>query len=334
MDFRTHKKYLTGVFKTKSEIVNMLQQQGKTKIYYVLSFGGGTQSTHLLEEHFKGNIHYDAIIMSDTGAEPNFIHRQVDYWMNRQKEYRNTTPFIITHHNKMIGGIEEMAMRWIMTEYQRFQLPVYCSKIDEEGNVTPGGIMPRQCTVDFKIIPVKQNIRQMILRNYNLGERQRVPNEVGVIIDIGFSSDEIKRINVCQSPQFKYMYLAYPLVEANQSTENSINFLKENDMPCKRSRCYLCPFNCDMKGMDWGEIIDEEPLSFLKAVWFDSNIREVQGKGNKAMKAIPYLHFSRKPLGKVYDIQFQWLMAQYEKEFNSWLLNWQNKIEKTYLKTA
>lgn len=334
MNFKDHIKYKNGVFKTKSELVEMLKNQGKSKIYHVLSFGGGTQSTHLLEEHFKGNIHYDAIVMADTGAEPDFIHKQVAWWQQRQKEYSNTTPFIITHHTSMPGGIEEMAMRWIMTEYQRFQLPVYCSKLDEEGQIKLAGIMPRQCTVDFKIIPVKQRIRQMILKDHGLGERQRVPAEVGVIIDIGFSSDEIRRINFCQSPQFKYMYLAYPLVEVNQSTEDSINFLAENKMPCKRSRCYLCPFNCDMKGMDWNEIIEDEPLSFLKAAWIDSEIRIVQSRGEKAMKAIPFLHFSRKPLKKVFEIQHQWLMAQYENEFNDWLLKWQYRIENTYLKSA
>lgn len=170
----------------------------------------------------------------------------------------------------------------------------------------------------------------MILKEHNLGPRQRVPNNIGVIIDIGFSADEIKRINVCQSPQFKYMYLAYPLVEDNLTTQESIDFLINNDMPSKRSRCYLCPFNCDMKGMSWDEIIEEEPLSFLKSVWVDTQMRKVQATGSKNMTSIPFLHFSRKPLIEVYEMEHRWLLAQFEDEYNEWLTLWSNKITTQY----
>lgn len=74
-DYTQHKKYINGVFKTKQEIIELLKLEGKDDIYFVLSFGGGTQSAHLLEEHLRGNIHYDFIVFSDTGAEPEFIHR-------------------------------------------------------------------------------------------------------------------------------------------------------------------------------------------------------------------------------------------------------------------
>lgn len=332
MDFRTHKKYINGVFKTKAEIEELLISEGRSKIYKALSFGGGTQSTHLLEEHFKGNIHYDLIIMSDTGAEPDFIHNQVAWWQQRQKEYGNTTPFIITHHNSMEGGIEEMAMRWILTDYQRFQLPVYCSTVDDDGQVKAAGLMPRQCTVDFKIIPVKQQIRRIIMAEHGLADRQRFPGNVGVMIDIGFSADEIRRINVCQSPQYKYMYLAYPLVEENLSTQDSIDFLIHNEMPSKRSRCYLCPFNCDMKGMDWQEIIDDEPLSFLKAVWFDDKFREVQAEGWKNMRSIPSLHFSRRPLREVYQNTYNRLYNRLGHDIKIWRLEWEQRINQKYRK--
>lgn len=55
-DYRQTKKYLDGVFKSKQEIVELLHKEGKNDIYFVLSFDGGTQSTHLLEEHFTIRI--------------------------------------------------------------------------------------------------------------------------------------------------------------------------------------------------------------------------------------------------------------------------------------
>jgi hypothetical protein len=330
-DYRGHKKYRQGVFKTKREIESELAVLGIDKIYYVLSFGAGTQSTHLLEQHFRGEIHYDYIIFSDTGAEPQFIHDQVKWWQRRQREYGNTTPFIITHHSSMPGGLEEMLMRYIHTDYQRFQMPIYCSKVDEQtGEVVPAGIMPRQCTVDFKIIPVKQAVRRAVMDGLRLEYRQNMPKNIGFIIDIGFSYDEIKRINTYRSPQFKYMYLAYPLVEENLTTEDSIRFLEENKFPTKRSRCYLCPFNCDNRdiGMDWHEIIQAEPLSFLKACWFDDELRKVQRTGTKIMQSIPYLHYSRRPLSEVYSQEYYWIEMAFRHDLSQWIEEWKQRMFK------
>lgn len=333
-DFRNHRKFRDGVFKTKSDIELELRDEGRSRIYHILSFGGGTQSTHLLEQHFRGDIHYDMIIFADTGAEPQFIHEQVQWWRERQQKLGNTTPFIITHHNAMPGGLEEMLMRYIFTDYQRFQMPVYCSVVDEEtGEIKPAGMMPRQCTVDFKIVPVKQMARRMVMQELGLEYRQKMPDDIGFIIDIGFSYDEIRRINTYRSPQFKYMRLAYPLVEENMTTDDSIRFLEENGFPLKRSRCYLCPFNCDGAreiGMDWDEIIREEPLSFLKACWFDDSLRKVQRTGTKIMRTIPYLHYSRQPLREIYAEAYSEIYESHKNEFNAWRMEWEKRIEDKY----
>jgi hypothetical protein len=333
-DFREHKKYRKRVFKSKKEIEKELINQGKERIYHVLSFGGGTQSTHLLEKHFRGELHYDYIIFSDTGAEPQFIHDQVKWWKDRQRKYQNATPFLTTHHSSMEKGLEEMLMRYIHTDYQRFQMPIYCNTIDEAtGEIKQAGMMPRQCTVDFKIVPVKQTARGLVMKEYGLKYSQKMPDEVAFIIDIGFSYDEIKRINLYQSPQFKYMYLSYPLVEENMTTADSIRFLDDNGFPTRRSRCYLCPFNCSSDrdiGMDWDEIIETEPMSFLKACYFDEALREVQRTGSKIMRSIPYLHYSRTPLVHFYREEYWRIYASYEEEFKGWLLEWEQFIDLKY----
>ncbi len=333
VDYRCHKKYRAGVFKTKSELKAELSEAGFERIYHVLSFGGGTQSAHLLEQHFQGEIHYDFIVFSDTGAEPQFIHEQVAWWRNRQQQLGNNTSFIITHHGAMERGLEEMLMRYIYTDYQRFQMPVYCNRIDSDtGKIVSAGIMPRQCTVDFKILPVKQAVRRQVMHKLGLTERQRMPGNIAFVIDIGFSYDEIKRIQLYQSPQFKYMFLAYPLVEKNQTTQNSIDYLNQNNLPNRRSRCYLCPFNCDDHsiGMDWDEIINSEPFSFLKACWFDDQLRRVQKTGSKIMKSIPYLHFSRKPLSDVYRSAYLITGKEFGVQLHEWIQDWQIFINRKY----
>lgn len=331
-DYRQSKKYRNGIFKTKEEIIEIAKSEGKTKIYRVLSFGGGTQSSHLLEAHFRGEIEYDFCVFSNTGAEPQFIHDQVAWWQRRQKEVGNTTPFIITTHNSMKGGLEEMLMRYIFTDYQRFQMPLYFNKITEDGEIVKGGLMPRQCTSDFKIIPVQQAVRNRIKEDLGLTTRQPMPKDVAIVMDIGFSYDEINRVGGFMAHKSNYIYLAYPLIEEGLTTQDSIQFLIDNQFPSKRSRCYFCPFNCDKKdiGMDWGEIITDEPLSFLKACFFDEELRAVQATGRKNMRSIPYFHYSRMPLKEVYQNEYLEIEEKYGSQLDIWRLEWDAFMKEKY----
>lgn len=326
-DYRNHPKYRSGVFKTKEEIEEEMRNRGMRRIVRVLSFGGGTQSAHLLDQHLRGEVPYDLIIFADTGAEPGFIHRQVKWWMRRKEEMGKDTPFLITRHHRIPGGIEEMVMRYILTDTQRFQLPVHLARVTEDGEEVKAGKMPRQCTVDYKITPVKRLARRIVLERLGLSPKQMMPKDVGFMIDIGFSFDEMHRIQRYQSPQFKYMFLSYPLVEQNRTTEESIRYLREHGMPNKRSRCYLCPFQCDEKGLDWEEIIEEEPVSFLKACWMDEEVRRVQRSGKKVMRMTPYFHASRRPLREVYETEYGRLMERYRKELDRWVAGWKRKLQ-------
>lgn len=334
-DFRQHKKYVNGILKTKDEIIEIAKSEGRTKIVRVLSFGGGTQSSHLLDLHFDGLIDYDYIVFSDTGAEPQFIHDQVAWWRRRQKEVGNTTPFIVTTHNSMKRGLEEMLMRYIYTDYQRFQMPLYFNKVTEDGEVVKGGLMPRQCTGDFKIIPVQQATRRLVKEKLMLQPRQQMPKNIAIVMDIGFSADEINRVGGYVSHQSKYIYLAYPLIEMGESTKGSIDYLQQRNYPSKRSRCYFCPFNCSGDrardiGMDWQEIIDTEPQSFLKAVFFDEELRKIQAAGNKNMRSIPYFHFSRQPLKNVYEKEYDEIIKRHPDYIRNWRNDWLSFLENKY----
>ena len=330
--FENLDKYKKGLLKSKEGIIEELKSQGKTELFHVLSFGGGTQSSHLLEEHLRGRIHYDFIIFSDTGAEPHFIHSQVEWWQKRLEEQGCTTPFIITTHSSMQGGLEEMLYRYIYTSYQRFQLPLYFKVYAEDGSLKNGGLMPRQCTGDFKIIPVQQQARKLIKERLGLAPNKQIPRNVGIVMDIGFSFDEVKRVGGYVSHQSKYIYLAYPLIEKGLTTQDSIKYLIENGFPSRRSRCYFCPFNCDKVeiGMDWGEIIEHEPLSFLKACFFDDELRYVQAEGCKNMKSVPFFHYKRIPLKEAYPEEFEKLIKLYGHELVCWIGSWKRRIREKY----
>lgn len=333
--YENHKKYTEGKYVPKDKLIKMIiEKEKRTKFYYALSFGAGTQSTHLFYKHLKGEIYYDFIIWADTGAEPKFIHDQVQFWINKQKEYNNTTPFIIVKHNKMDGGLEEMLYRYFDIDlgYERFQLPIHCCKCID-GELIKIGMMKRQCTGDFKILPVQRKFRELIMKKHNIESNRNFPKDIALIMDIGFSSDEISRVSDYRSLNYKYIYLSYPLIDMDISTQESIDFLKDNNYPDKRSRCYFCPFNTcfnNSKGMDWQEIIDNEPLSFLKACYLDEKLREVQATGKKRMTSIPFFSSLRIPLKEIYDEEYNKLLPIYANDLLKWIDDWEQDIKEKY----
>ena len=162
-----------------------------------------------------------------------------------------------------------------------------------------------------------------------------MPKDIAIIMDIGFSYDEINRVGGYISHQSKYIYLAYPLIEEGLTTQDSIQFLVDNNFPSKRSRCYLCPFNCSGErardiGMDWQEIIECEPVSFLKACYFDDELRKIQSTGKKNMRSIPYFHFTRTPLNEVYSDEYAALKERYSAHIKSWEEKWFKVLEDKY----
>lgn len=299
-----------NLIESKQALIDRLVSEGK-KIFRVLSFGGGTQSAWLLDQHIKGHIDYDLIVFADTGAEPAFIHQQVAWW--RKRTYERGTPFRIVTHNQMRRGLEEMLFRYIFTDYDRFQMVAHC-----EG----AGMLPRQCTVDFKITPVLREARRAVM-----GERKVFPDDWVLVVDIGFAVDEQRRAKRNQSMQYKYAWLTYPMIDAGITVEESLRYLRERGYPDQRSRCYFCPFQSDTKlGMSWQEIIKREPFSFLKACWLDEKIREAVRSGNKRLRNLPYFHHSRQPLIDRYRDDYSRISAEYETELLVWIDEMKNLI--------
>lgn len=292
-----------GLIESKQSLINRLTSEGK-KIFRVLSFGGGTQSAWLLDQYIQGRIDYDLIVFADTGAEPQFIHRQVDWWRKRVEDHG--VPFRIVTHHRMTRGLEEMLFRYIFTSYDRFQMVAYC-----EG----AGMLPRQCTVDFKITPVLQEARKTVM-----GERKVFPDDWVIVVDIGFAADERHRAKRNQSVQYKYAWLTYPMIDTGITVEESLRYLRDRGYPDQRSRCYFCPFQSDQKtGMSWREIIEREPLSFLKACWLDEQIRAAVRSGRKRLTTLPYFHHSRQPLAEIYRADYERIRAEHAVELAKWI---------------
>ncbi|GAE47344.1 hypothetical protein [Mesobacillus boroniphilus] len=85
-DYRLTKKYREGVFKTRTEILEEMYAKGFEKIYTVLSFGGGTQSAHLMNDMLIGRRKYDMAVFSDTGASRNL---STNRWLGGRIDRKN-----------------------------------------------------------------------------------------------------------------------------------------------------------------------------------------------------------------------------------------------------
>lgn len=334
--FRDTQKYQEGIFKSEEELRKEFIENGRTKIFTALSFGGGTQSSILLEQHYKNVVNgkpvtIDAIIFSDLGAEPLFIIEQVRYWMSKLEDAGDTTPFVIAKHEKMVrGGLEEAMLRYILEGSNRNLVPFHTMMVDENGEMHKGKGLNRICTTDMKIAPAQRAARKLAMEKFGYDTSAKIlrtPNDVGIIFQIGYSADELRRVNRYASTSS--IYLSYPLIEQGIDTQDSIDYLNAFGLPNKRSRCYMCPFNCGdvEKGVSWEEIIELEPLSFLKACYLEENTRNLIMNGETNVKALVYLDRRCEPLRTLYKADFEKIILQYSQEFEEWLEEW-----KVYIK--
>lgn len=151
----------------------------------VMSFGAGVQSTTVLTLAGEGLIPMpDRWVFSDPGFEGSDTYEHLE----RCAEY------IAKKGGKLdrvsAGNIEveaiEFARRRANSEVKRYaSIPMFVANPDGSN-----GIMPRQCTTEYKIEPIEAYHRREVL---GLKPRQHAPKDPAVCVWIGISSDEERR---------------------------------------------------------------------------------------------------------------------------------------------
>jgi hypothetical protein len=122
----------------------------------VLSLGAGVQSSTLALMIAKGELPMiDCAIFADTQAEPAAVYRHLD-WLEKQ------LPFPV--HRVTAGNLRENILDAVIGHSRMDARPPFF--------VGTGGMLNRQCTQDFKIIPIVRKIRELI----GLKPRQRGPS--------------------------------------------------------------------------------------------------------------------------------------------------------------
>jgi hypothetical protein len=255
------------------------------------NLGAGVQSTTQLMLAAEGRIpRPDVAIFADTGWEPAKVYQHLD-----RLEREVAIPAGIPILRVSVGNIRQDALN----PDQRFaSMPLYVRNPDGTR-----GIGRRQCTGEYKIRPIQEQIRLLLGAKVKTNGRPgRVKRDRCVTAAIGISRDEIIR---AKDSGVGYTRHEFPLLDLAGAADGREGWTRSD---CRRylrgngfgdtpkSACVGCPFR---RNASWRHLRDTDPTSWADAVDFDRKIRaghphaDAQGT---AMKGRYFLHESRVPL--------------------------------------
>lgn len=265
-----------------------------------LSLGAGVQSTTmaLLAAHGEIGPMPSCAIFADTGWEPRAVYDHLAWLMSG-----NVLPFPV--HVVSAGNIRDELLaagegnRWAsIPAFAKTvtpagaELPVYDEDDDGElieiGSRTTSaetvsiGMIRRQCTTDFKVVPIRRKVRELAGLT-----RRRSPDHAVVEQWIGISTDEIIRAK----PSFELWQLKrFPLIEKRMSRRDCLAWLRRHGYPePPKSSCVGCPFHDNAR---WRRMRDHDPEAWADAVEVDRALRT----GLRGIRGEVFLHRSCVPL--------------------------------------
>ena len=238
----------------------------------VISLGLGVQSTavYLMSSMGYKIPRADVAIFSDPQAEHYKTYNTLK-WLQDWKNKNNGIKIIVNKDNNIVKDIldgQKYNKRWA-------SIPAHSES---------GGIIRRQCTVEYKINPVIQTTRK--LHGLNKGQHMKSTE-----MWLGISTDEIERMKDSSLYNIKYFY---PLIYHGLSRNDCINFYKENNFPVPiKSSCVFCPYHSNK---NWQELQNENGAAWKLSVKIDEAIRDRSANG---LNDKIYLHSSCKPLNEI-----------------------------------
>jgi hypothetical protein len=241
----------------------------------VLSLGAGVQSTTLALMAAHGEIEMpDCAIFADTQSEPSGVYDHLN-WL-RSPNVLSFPVHVVTAgslRNQIVAGMVKYAAR--IDGGPPFFAP-------------PGGMLHRQCTHDFKLVPLWQKMRELA------GIKPRSPGPKAPVIEvfIGISKDEAQRM---RPAHFRWMVNRYPLIDKGMSRQDCLRWLDRHGYPePKKSACTFCPYNSNAR---WADLRSNDWVAWDEAVEIDRLIRP--GNAHKPRGREWYLHPSLQPLDEI-----------------------------------
>ncbi|MGW4115240.1 hypothetical protein ACWEFJ_30570 [Actinosynnema sp. NPDC004786] len=246
----------------------------------LLSLGAGVQSTTVLLLACEGEIsRFDYALFADTGWEPRAVYAN----LQRLATYAERKGIPVRRVSA--GDIRADALD---PKHRFVSMPLHT--LNPDGS---RGLARRQCTSEYKIIPLKKAARELLGYPHPL----RVPRGVYAEQAIGISVDEIGR---AKDSGLRFLRNVFPLLDLGFDRARCVDFLAERGFGnTVKSACVGCPFHGNA---GWRWIRDHDPDGWAEAVEFDHAIRHgyphatTQGQ---QLRGQYFLHRSCLPLDQV-----------------------------------
>lgn len=222
----------------------------------------------------------DYAIFADTGWEPAAVYSHLD-----RIEREIAEPAGIPVLRVSSGNIRNDALS---PDHRFASMPLYI--LNKDGRP---GMTRRQCTGEYKIKPIKKQVRELLGYPYP----QRIPKGMFVEQWVGISTDEFHR---AKDADVAYMHNRHPLiVDMDWSRGDCLRYLKSRGLDrTPKSSCLGCPFHGNAQ---WRHIRDTSPKEWQDVVEFDAAIRQGNARANATGNPLlgqAFLHRSRVPLAQ------------------------------------
>ena len=245
-----------------------------------LSLGAGVQSSTCLLLAAQGRVPaFDAAIFSDTGWEPVAVYEH----LHRLESFARSAGIPVVRVSA--GHIRADALD---PDHRFASMPLFTLGPDGER-----GMARRQCTSEYKIRPIKAEVR----RRLGYPHPMRVPSGVYAQMAIGISVDEIGR---ARDADVAYMRNTFPLLDLEWRRSDCVRFLEASGWAgTPKSSCLGCPFHDDAF---WVALKQDSPAEWADAVAFDHAIRRGSARATAdghPLRGQFFLHRQRVPLEEV-----------------------------------
>jgi hypothetical protein len=238
----------------------------------VLSMGWGRQTWTLAAMMALGELpRVDFIVHADTTHE-----REATYEFRRKWE-----PWLGEHGLKVVT-VEANRPDVVREDWSD---PTLIPAFTVDRDTGSEGQIRRQCTHDWKIMPIRRFIRAEL-------ERRGVKLTKGVVESWqGISFDENRRM---RTSDVDYILNVYPLVDRRLRVGDCLLWLEARQLPLPpKSSCTFCPFR---SLASWRELKRDGGSDWATAVSIDTAIRD------KRPKVSLFVHPARRPLPEAVTI--------------------------------
>lgn len=265
-----------------------------------ISLGAGLQSSVLVEMVVMGDLPpVDVVIFADTGDEPDYVYKQVDYLKYRLEAVGIPLDKVANSRARSSGNLAVDIYSGDMFA----SLPLFTvlhrdiSGFGETAQVRQVGKLKRQCTSNYKVEPIEKHVRQLLLKADKARKQKNgIYINKGVTVEswLGITIDEAERMK----PNWaKFIINRWPLVERRMTRHDCAQWLEDRGLPIPlKSSCIRCPYHDDTH---WQDMKANRPKDWQRVADFDDDLRNGQIVLPVMLKGELYLHKTCTPIRDV-----------------------------------